>query len=139
MFTVCIRKKSKTIYQQALTTRRPKSKGLKFWNMAYSGEHAKYHVLYPQSWTVYDLPGQNVKLTCHQISPIIPHDYKDSSLPVALFDWTAENNNNEEIELSLMFTWQSGSAGNLFEVTNVKSESFNHSKYETNVSGVTLK
>ena len=40
MFTVCIRKQGKTVYQQALTTRRPgrNSKGLKAWNMAFSGK-----------------------------------------------------------------------------------------------------
>lgn len=138
MFTVNIKKKSKTVYQQSLTTRRPKSKGLKFWNMAYHGEQGTYYALYPQSWTKYNLPGQNVKLTCHQISPIIPHNYKDSSLPVALFDWTVENDNNEDIEVSLMFTWQSGSSGKKFELKDVKSESFKHLNYEENVSGVVL-
>ena len=96
-------------YQQALTTRRSKQKGLKTWNMAYSGEHATYYALYPESWTIYDLPGQNFKLTLHQLSPVIAHNYDDSSLPVAVFNWTIENNNNEDIDLSLMFTWQSGS------------------------------
>ncbi len=138
MFTVCLRKKSKTVYQQALTTRRPKAKGLKFWNMAYHGEHATYHALYPQSWTVYNLPSQNVKLTCHQVSPIIPHNYKDSSLPATIFDWTIENNNSEEIELSLMFTWQSGTSGKTFQLTDVKSEPFKCSNFDVDASGVVL-
>ena len=123
-FTVCIRKKSSTVYQQTLSTRRPKAKGLKGWNMMYSGENATYHALYPQSWTIYQLPGQNVKLTCHQMSPVIAHNYKDSSLPVGLFSWTVENDNKEDIELSLMFTWQSGSASEKFELTDVSSRSF---------------
>ncbi len=139
MFTVCIRKNSRTIYQQALTTKRSQLKGFKYWNMAYSGEHATYYALYPESWIVYDLPGQNVLLTCHQLSPIIPNNYKDSSLPVGLFNWTVENNNSEDIELSLMFTWQSGSASDKFELSDVSSKSFsNYKNNDTNISGVLL-
>ena len=140
MFTVCIRKKASTTYQQALTTRRSKLKGLKSWNMSFSPAHITYHALYPESWTVYDLPGQNVKLTCHQISPVIPHNYKDSSLPCALFNWTVENNNREDIELSLMFTWQSGSSSDKFEVTNVSASAFDsYTKNDPEISGVLLK
>lgn len=139
LFTVCIRKKSKTVYQQALTLRRPKkAKGLKSWNMAFSGDHAKYYAVYPESWTTYDLPGQNVKLTCHQLSPIIPHDYKNSSLPVGLFSWTVENNGHEDIEVSIMFTWQSGSSTNDFKLDSVSSQSFEHSAYEAKISGVNI-
>lgn len=141
MFTVCIRKRHKTTYQQVLTIRRPTatSKGLKAWNMGYDGEHARYSTVYPESWTVYDLPGQNVKLTCHQISPIIPHDYHDSSLPVGLFNWTVENNNNEEIEVSIMFTWQSGTSSNQFELTNVRSLPIEtYQNYGINITGVKI-
>jgi len=109
-FTVNIRKNDHTVYQQALITRRSTLKGFQSWNMDFSGDQATYYALYPQSWTVYNLPGQNVQLTCHQLSPVIPHNYKDSSLPVSLLNWTVENNNSEDIEVSLMFTWQSGSA-----------------------------
>ena len=138
VFTVCIRKKASTVYQQTLSTRSPKAKGLKCWNMMYSGAHATYHALYPQSWTIYELPGQNVKLTCHQVSPVIAHNYKDSSLPVGLFSWTVENNNKEEIELSLMFTWQSGSASDKFELSEVSSRPFEHSEFGVTASGVVI-
>lgn len=141
MFTVCIRKNSKTVYQQALTVRRPQknSSGLKAWNMAFSGDQAEYHAIYPESWTVYNLPGQNVTLTCHQLTPIIPHDYEDSSLPVGLFNWSVENHNSEPIEVSIMFTWQSGSASSQFNLTNVQSASFDHNAYDTNIKGVAIK
>ena len=76
MFTVNVKKKSGKIYQQALTTRTSKLKGLKHWTMNYPGELGTYYVLYPEAWTVYNLPEQNVVLTCHQLSPVIPHNYK---------------------------------------------------------------
>ncbi len=138
MFTVCIRRSSTTVYQQALTTRSSRLKGLKNWNMAYPGSLGTYYALYPESWLVYNIPNHNVVLTCHQVSPIIPHNYKDSSLPVGVFNWTVENNNEEEIEVGLMLTWQSGSASNKFEVKDVKSQAFEHTNYGENISGVIL-
>jgi len=140
MFTVCLRKKSQTVYQQALTVRSSsKLKGFKSWNLGFPGELGSYYVLYPESWTVYSIPNEKITLTCHQLSPIIPHNYKDSSLPVALFNWTIENANDEEIELALMFTWQSGTPSNKFELKDVKSKPFeNNSPNGTNLSGVLL-
>ena len=141
LFTVNIRKNSKTVYQQALTTSKKfKSSGLKSWNIGYSGDYAKYYALYPESWYIYNLPGQNVKLTLHQITPIIPNNYKDSSLPIGLFNWTIYNENiSQDIELSLMFTWQSGSSSDKFKLTNVSSKSFKqYNNYDTNISGVII-
>ena len=138
MFTVNIRKNETTIYQQALVVRRSNLKGFKKWNMNYSGDLGVYYVLYPESWFVYNLPEQLVTLTCHQLSPIIPHDYKNSSLPVCLFNWTVENNSDEDIDLALMFTWQSGSASNRFELKDVKSKSFNELRNDLNLAGVVI-
>ena len=106
--------------------------------MAYCGEHGTYYAYYPQSWTVYNLPGQNIKLTLNQLSPIIPNDYKDSSLPLALFNWTIENKNDTDVEFSLMFTWQSGSGSNKFELSDVNSESFDINENQTQASGVLI-
>jgi hypothetical protein len=61
-------------------------------------------------------------------------------LPVCLFDWTIANNNDEEIELALMFTWQSGSSSDQFELKDVKSKSFSDtsSVNHINMAGVIL-
>ncbi|XP_074389177.1 non-lysosomal glucosylceramidase-like [Zonotrichia albicollis] len=71
-FTVCLRCKGQTIYQQALSVERPSN--LQGWNWGYCGHYAFYHALYPRAWLVYELPGQQVVLTCRQVSPVIPHD-----------------------------------------------------------------
>ncbi|XP_043934461.1 non-lysosomal glucosylceramidase isoform X1 [Protopterus annectens] len=105
-FTVCLRKNGQTVYQQVLSVDKPHT--LQGWNWGYCGRYAFYHALYPRAWTVYELPGQNVTLTCRQISPIIPHDYKDSSLPVSLFVWDVENQNDYDLEVAIMFTIQNG-------------------------------
>ncbi|XP_058528712.1 non-lysosomal glucosylceramidase isoform X2 [Ochotona princeps] len=73
-FTVCLRRRGQTVYQQVLSLERPSV--LRNWNWGLCGYFAFYHALYPRAWTVYQLPGQNVTLTCRQITPILPHDYK---------------------------------------------------------------
>lgn len=139
MFTVCLRKTTNTVYQQALTTRRSKLKGLRSWNMAYCGDYATYFALYPEAWSTYDLPGHHVTLTCHQVSPVIAHNYKDSSLPVSLFSWTIENKNKEDLEVSIMFTWQAGSASDKFTLTDVSSRSFdNYTNSNQTIAGVSI-
>ncbi|KAJ1212624.1 hypothetical protein NDU88_000279 [Pleurodeles waltl] len=105
-FTVCIRRNGQTVYQQVLSVEKPHT--LQGWNWGFCGRHAFYHALYPRAWTVYHLPGQNVTLTCRQVSPIIPHDYKDTSLPVGIFVWEIENGNEEDIEITIMFTMRNG-------------------------------
>ncbi|NJS09310.1 MAG: bile acid beta-glucosidase [Microcoleus sp. CSU_2_2] len=64
-----------------------------------------YHALYPRSWYVYE----NVfhaQLSCEQFSPILPHNYQESSYPVAMFEWVAHNPTDAPITLSIMLTWE---------------------------------
>uniref|UniRef100_A0A8D0E4M1 Non-lysosomal glucosylceramidase n=1 Tax=Salvator merianae TaxID=96440 RepID=A0A8D0E4M1_SALMN len=105
-FIVCLRRKGQTVYQQVLSVERPSS--LHGWNWGFCGHYAFYHALYPRAWTVYQLPGQDVVLTCRQVSPVIPHDYQDTSLPVGVFVWEVENNSSEDVEVSIMFTFRNG-------------------------------
>jgi non-lysosomal glucosylceramidase len=70
-----------------------------------------YHALFPRAWTVYEEPVPGLKLTCRQVSPVIPHDYRDSSLPVAVFVWTVENTGTDQAEVALMFSFQNGTGG----------------------------
>ena len=46
------------------------------WRWSFPGAEAEYRGLYPRAWTDYQLPGQQLRLTCRQISPVIPHNYK---------------------------------------------------------------
>ncbi|XP_072815821.1 non-lysosomal glucosylceramidase isoform X2 [Vicugna pacos] len=108
-FTVCLRRKGHTVYQQVLSVERPSV--LRSWNWGLCGYFAFYHALYPRAWTVYQLPGQNVTLTCRQITPILPHDYQDSSLPVAIFVWDVENEGDEAVDVSIMFSMRNGLGG----------------------------
>ncbi|KAM9641227.1 non-lysosomal glucosylceramidase [Trichechus inunguis] len=108
-FTVCLRREGQTVYQQVLSLERPSV--LRSWNWGLCGFFAFYHALYPRAWTVYKLPGQNVTLTCRQITPILPHDYQDSSLPVGVFVWDVENEGDEALDVSIMFSMRNGLGG----------------------------
>ncbi len=67
-----------------------------------SGE---YHALYPRSWFVYEGVFQS-DLTCEQFSPIWAENYQETSYPVAVFVWTADNPTDAPITISIMLTWQ---------------------------------
>ncbi len=79
------------------------------WNL--SGSRSTYHALFPRAWTVYEEPDPNLKLTCRQISPVIPHNYEESSTPAGVFAWTIENTGEESATVGLMFTFQNGTGG----------------------------
>ena len=70
--------------------------------------------LYPRSWTRYDIPEFNVTVICRQITPIIPNDYKDSSLPTTVFVFEVINNSDEAIDATITFTWRSGTGKRRF-------------------------
>ncbi|CAL8325715.1 unnamed protein product [Lota lota] len=135
-FTVCLRRGGQTVYQQVLSVERPPT--LQGWNWGYCGEYAFYHALYPRAWTVYHLPGQNVTLTCRQVSPILPHDYQDSSLPVAVFAWDVENHNDHDLDVAIMLTMVNGSGHKDDKRGGHWNEPFRLEKDGEAVSGVLL-
>ncbi|XP_050305415.1 non-lysosomal glucosylceramidase [Anthonomus grandis grandis] len=107
-FIVTIRDKSqKTIFQSVLSTY-TKKKLPKTWENLLDGGKCNYTGLYPRSWTEYDLSEYGVKLTCRQVSPVIPHDYESSCLPCAVFVWNVENVGNTERTVTISFTFKNG-------------------------------
>ena len=99
----------------ALSTEPPTDGSLKSWKW-YPTSHSPltsppspsigtYHALYPRSWFVYENVFQ-ATLTCEQFSPILPHNYQETSYPVAIFEWTAHNPTDQPITLSILMTWQ---------------------------------
>ena len=84
------------------------SEALRSWAWGMHPRTATYHALYPRAWTVYEEAVPLLRVTCRQISPVLPHDYIESSLPAAVFVWTVENLGASAAEVSLMFTFQNG-------------------------------
>lgn len=87
---------------------RPKNSLNNTWESKLDASKCSYTALYPRSWSEFDLSEFGVKLICRQISPMIPHNYKDSSLPCAVFVWEIQNVCNEERKVSITFTWKNG-------------------------------
>jgi len=125
-FIVTIRKNGKTELQQVLTCKQPSGKELISWNWKFCGHHAFYHGLYPRAWTVYHLKAHGVVLTCRQISPVFPHDYKDTSTPCAVFSWDIENEGHEDVQVTITMTMENsdGDDSKLKKTSGLKNERF---------------
>ncbi|WOK96527.1 non-lysosomal glucosylceramidase [Canna indica] len=110
--------------------------GIESWDWNLKGKKCTYHALYPRSWTVYDgEPDPELKITCRQISPFIPHNYRESSFPVAVFTFTLMNSGQTPAEVTLLFTW-ANSVGGKSELSGNHSNSKMMSK--NGVHGVLL-
>ncbi|XP_047050557.1 non-lysosomal glucosylceramidase-like [Lolium rigidum] len=87
------------------------------WDWKLKEKNCTYHALFPRSWTVYDgEPDPEIKITCRQISPFLPHNYRESSFPVAVFTFTVHNSGSTAADVTLLFTW-ANSVGGQSELT----------------------
>ncbi|KAJ9182412.1 hypothetical protein P3X46_006410 [Hevea brasiliensis] len=110
--------------------------GISSWGWNLSGQHSTYHALFPRAWTIYDgEPDPDLKISCRQISPFIPHNYRDSSLPTAVFVYTLVNTGKERAKVNLLFTWANSIGG----VSHLSGDHVNEPFLgEDGVSGVLL-
>lgn len=85
----------------------PGGEGLSAWSWRYPTGAGGYFALYPKSGFSYEenkeLP---VKLAVVQFSPVTAGNYRETSFPVAVFRWVAENRESRPVELSIMLTWE---------------------------------
>ncbi|XP_022158766.1 non-lysosomal glucosylceramidase isoform X2 [Momordica charantia] len=101
--------------QSPQTQREVELSGIGSWDWNLKGRRSTYHALYPRSWTVYDgEPDPELRIVCRQISPVIPHNYKESSYPVSVFTFTLHNCGKTAADVTLLFTW-ANSVGGLSE------------------------
>ncbi|KAL8162878.1 hypothetical protein V2J09_014367 [Rumex salicifolius] len=110
--------------------------GISSWGWNLSGQNSSYHALFPRAWTIYDgEPDPDLKISCRQISPFIPHDYRDSSLPTAVFVYTLVNTGKERAKVSLLLTWANSIGG----ISHLSGDHVNEPFIgEDGVSGVLL-
>ncbi|KAK7363930.1 hypothetical protein VNO77_06095 [Canavalia gladiata] len=109
--------------------------GIESWDWNINGNSSTYHALYPRAWTVYEEPDPALRIVCRQISPVIPHNYKESSFPSSVFTFTLKNFGNTTADVTLLFTW-ANSVGGLSEFTG---DHFNSKKVMNDgVHGVLL-
>src|ERR1035438_6615591 len=84
----------------ALAVGKPQDGALSSWNWNYPAGDGQYAALYPRSWFAYGTKALPVKLTVEQFSPILPENYKETSYPVAVYRWTAENPSDKPVTVS---------------------------------------
>ncbi|XP_037772896.1 non-lysosomal glucosylceramidase-like [Penaeus monodon] len=138
-FIVTIRDpKGNTLYQKVLSVHSKSKKGLGSWDWGFSGADALYCGLYPRSWTVYNIKEQSIRLICRQISPVIPHNYKDSCLPVGMFVWNIENHNSEPRDVSISLTFKNGTGSSEDKNGECWSEVWERDLEEGKAKGVVL-
>lgn len=105
-FHVYLKKGNKKI-THTLSTDAPPSDILQSWKWNYPEGKGSYFALFPKSGFSYEkneeLP---VEIAVTQFSPVIPHNYRETSYPVAVYKWIVENPTEEPIEVSIMITWQ---------------------------------
>jgi non-lysosomal glucosylceramidase len=107
-FSLFVQRPGQPGQAQVLYPVAPNDKTLQSWQWGMAGSGATYHALFPRAWTVYEQPLSGIRLTCRQLSPVIPHNYRESSYPVGHFLWQIENRGPDEAVVSLMFAWQNG-------------------------------
>ncbi|PYU08503.1 MAG: glucosylceramidase [Acidobacteria bacterium] len=84
---------------------KPDAREAPAWNFDYPVGAGDYYALYPKAWYDYRWEKLPVRLTLEQFSPILPNNYKETSYPVAVYNWHAQNTTQKRVTVSVLFTW----------------------------------
>ena len=133
-FSMFVRRGGARPALHALRAERPESGSLSGWHWGVDAKKTTYYGLFPRAWTVYKEIESGITLTCRQVSPFLPGNYKDSSMPAGVFVWTIENTGEEPATVGLMLSWQNGDGGENDRAGGHWNEPFE----EGDVSGVLL-
>jgi non-lysosomal glucosylceramidase len=90
---------------QVLTADHPKDNSLSSWSWDYPVGAGDYYALYPKSWFDYRWDKFPARVTLEQFSPILPDNYKESSYPIAVYRWHAENPTKRRVTVSVLLSW----------------------------------
>jgi non-lysosomal glucosylceramidase len=83
----------------------PQDGQLASWQWNYPVGAGDYAALYPKSWYDYRWDKFPAHVTLEQFSPVLPDNYRESSYPVAVYRWHAENPTNRPVIVSVLFSW----------------------------------
>jgi non-lysosomal glucosylceramidase len=92
-------------FAQVLASTHPSSHDLSAWQWDYPAGAGDYYALYPKSWFDYRSPKFPAHVVLEQFSPVLPDNYKESSYPVAIYRWHADNPTNHTVTVSVMLSW----------------------------------
>ncbi len=83
----------------------PTDKTLSSWQWDYPLGAGEYAALYPKSWYDYKWDQFPAHVVLEQFSPVLPDNYRESSYPVAVYRWHAENSTNKAVTVSVLLSW----------------------------------
>lgn len=92
-------------FAKVLTADHPKDNALSSWAWDYPVGAGDYYALYPKSWFDYRWDKFPAHVVLEQFSPILPDNYKESSYPVAVYRWHAENPTKHRVTVSVLLSW----------------------------------
>jgi non-lysosomal glucosylceramidase len=90
---------------QVLASVHPNGIGLSSWKWDYPAGAGDYYALYPKSWYDYSWKQFPAHVMLEQFSPILPDNYRETSYPVAVYRWHAENPTEHAVTVSIMLSW----------------------------------
>src|SRR5450755_1547053 len=90
---------------QVLLADHPKNQDLRSWKWDYPVGAGTYYSLYPKSWFDYRWDKLPAHVMLEQFSPVLPDNYRESSYPVAVYRWHADNPTNKPVTVSVLLSW----------------------------------
>ncbi len=90
---------------RVLMTDHPSDKSLTSWQWDYPVGAGEYAALYPKSWYDYKWDRFPAHVVLEQFSPLLPNNYRESSFPVAVYRWHADNPTNKPVTVALLLSW----------------------------------
>ena len=90
---------------RVLMTDHPKNGELSSWEWDYPVGAGQYAALFPKSLYDYQWDKFPVHVVLEQFSPVLPNNYKESSYPVAVYRWHAENPSKKRVTVSVLLSW----------------------------------
>jgi non-lysosomal glucosylceramidase len=90
---------------QVLMAGHPAHGELPTWKWDYPQNAGTYYSLYPKSWFDYTWDKLPAHLTLEQFSPILPDNYRETSYPIAVYRWHAENPSSHPVTVSVLLSW----------------------------------
>uniref|UniRef100_A0A1I7UT09 Non-lysosomal glucosylceramidase n=2 Tax=Caenorhabditis tropicalis TaxID=1561998 RepID=A0A1I7UT09_9PELO len=114
-FILSVRENDSCIYQKVLSAADIHSGQLSTWDFSFPKKHVHYRGLFPRSWTTYRIPELGLTVTIRQVSPVLPHNYEDTTYPVCLFIIDVDNSSTREYQVSVAFTFRNGTGNRRWE------------------------
>src|ERR1700687_4921733 len=124
---------------RVLSATHPQNGQLAAWQWDYPVGAGNYAALYPKSWFDYRWDKFPAHVTVEQFSPILPDNYKETSYPVAVYRWHAENPSSKRVTVSILLSWENmlGLFRNFRRDLGggINAGNFNHIEQESTAAG----